>query len=70
MRTPSLSDLTPRQREVLHWIAEGKTSWETSRILHCAEATVKKHRSHIYRALGVAKAISAALFYDHQNTQT
>ena len=70
MTTPSLNDLTPRQREVLHWIAEGKTSWETSRILHCTEATVKKHRSHIYRALGVAKAISAALFYDHQNTQT
>ncbi len=69
MKAPSLSDLTPRELEVLHWLAEGKTSWETARILECTEGTVKKHRCHIYRTLGVANAIEAAAFY-WQNRMT
>lgn len=63
MKQPTLNDLTPREREVLHWLAEGKTCYETSIILDCAESTVKKHRVHIYRTLGVPNAISAANFY-------
>jgi DNA-binding CsgD family transcriptional regulator len=63
MKSPSLSDLTPRQREVLHWLAEGKTNWETGQIIGCKEETSKKHRRHIYHTLGVANAISAAAFY-------
>ncbi len=63
MKRPTLSDLTPRERQVLSWIAEGKTSYETGKILECAESTIKKHRVRIYRTLGVPNAISAALFY-------
>jgi DNA-binding CsgD family transcriptional regulator len=35
--------LTPRQREVLEWSAQGKTSWEISIIIQCTEATVNYH---------------------------
>jgi len=63
MRIPSLDDLTSRELEVLRWLAEGKTSSEIGIIIGCAEATVKKHRYHIYRTLGVPNAISAAIFY-------
>lgn len=63
MRQPSLDDLTPRERQVLHWLAEGKSSYETGVILRCSEATVKKHRCRIYRTLRVPNAISAAIFY-------
>lgn len=60
---PSLNDLTPRERQVLHWLAEGKSSGETGTILGCSEGTVKKHRCRIYDTLGVPNAISAANFY-------
>ncbi|MBA3652161.1 MAG: helix-turn-helix transcriptional regulator [Chthoniobacterales bacterium] len=36
--------MTPREREVLHWLAEGKSNWETAQILECTEETVKMHR--------------------------
>ncbi len=63
VKAPSLGDLTPRELEVLHWLAEGKSCWETAQILGRTEETVKKHRCHIYRTLEVANAVSAAAFY-------
>lgn len=62
-KVPSLSVLTDRQLEVLHWLAEGKTNYETGIILNCKSGTVKKHRDHIYAKLGVPNAVSAANFY-------
>ena len=35
--------LTNREKECLHWIAHGKTSWEIARILDVAESTVTYH---------------------------
>lgn len=63
MTQPSLADLTPREREVLHWLAEGKSNGEIAVIIGCSEATVKKHRYRIYRTLEVSNAISALRFY-------
>ncbi len=62
-KAPTLSDLTPRELEVLHWLAKGKTNSETGTILGCEEKTVKKHRNHIYEKLCVPNALSAAIFY-------
>lgn len=39
---PAEKLLTARQREVLQWVAVGKTAWDTARILHICEDTVKK----------------------------
>jgi len=41
--------LTARELECLKWVAAGKTSWEISRILSCAEVTVNYHVSNFMR---------------------
>ncbi len=55
-----LSALTPRQREVMHWVIPGKSNWEIAKILRCTEGTVKKHMDPIFRRLGVENRMSAA----------
>ena len=45
--------LTPREAEVLLWIAQGKSNAEISIILGASENTVKKHTQHIFEKLGV-----------------
>lgn len=53
--------LTPRETEILFWIAHGKTSPEIGVILGLAKATVKKHVENILPKLGVETRLSAAL---------
>ncbi|WP_346838609.1 autoinducer binding domain-containing protein [Microbulbifer sp. SAOS-129_SWC] len=56
--------LTRRESECLHWAAAGKTSWEISRILSCAEATVNFHFRNVIHKLGVSnrrQAVARAL---------
>lgn len=53
--------LTPREAEVLYWIAEGKTSPEIAIIIGAAPTTIKKHVNHILDKLGVENRLSAAL---------
>ena len=43
--------LSAREREVLQWMIEGKTNWETSRILNISERTVKFHVQNILAKL-------------------
>lgn len=45
--------LSPRERECLLWVAEGKTAWEISRILKIGERTVSHHLESIISKLGV-----------------
>jgi DNA-binding CsgD family transcriptional regulator len=52
--------LTPRQAEVLHWIAEGKTNDEIATILACSFHTVKTHLKQIFQRLGVHTRTGAA----------
>ena len=44
--------MTPREREVLHWVAAGKTDREIADILGMSPRTVQKHLQHIYEKLG------------------
>ena len=44
--------LTPREVEIMHWVAEGKTNWEISIILHVSLNTIKFHLKNIYQKLG------------------
>lgn len=46
------SALTPREEEIMRWVAEGKTNWEISVILHMSLNTVKTHLKNIYQKLG------------------
>ncbi len=53
--------LTPREAEVLLWVAQGKSSSETGIILGAAENTIKIHLSRIYEKLGVNNRHAASL---------
>jgi DNA-binding CsgD family transcriptional regulator len=58
--------LTQREREVLNWLKEGKSSWEISQILRCSERTVNFHFNNIKAKLGVvnrAQAVAVGLQY-------
>jgi DNA-binding CsgD family transcriptional regulator len=44
--------LTPREEEIMKWVAEGKTNWEISIILRVSLNTVKFHLKNIYDKLG------------------
>ncbi len=61
--------LTPREREVLAWSAQGKSAWEIGEILNLAKRTVDEHAKRAMRKLGartrtqaVAIAIRERLF--------
>lgn len=52
-------NLTSREREVLKWVTQGKTSWETGKILSITERTVKFHLNNTYQKLNVTNRIQA-----------
>jgi len=45
--------LTPREAEVLLWVAQGKSNGDIAILLGMAEKTVKKHMSNIFVKLGL-----------------
>jgi DNA-binding NarL/FixJ family response regulator len=51
--TDPLDLLTPREREVLHYIADGKTNKEIATILKLSVYTVDAHRSRIMEKLNL-----------------
>lgn len=53
--------LTPRQRDVLAMLYQGKTNKEIAQALDLAEITVKCHLNAIQRALGVKKRTEIAI---------
>ncbi len=52
--------LTPRQAEVLFWVAQGKTNIEAAIILSVRPRTIEKHLEHIYCTLEVDNRTAAA----------
>ena len=48
-----MKPLTQRELHCLKWVAIGKTSWETARILGLAESTINAHIQSASRKLGV-----------------
>ena len=53
--------LTPREAEVLLWIAQGKTNNDVARLIGTADNTVKKHVQNIFEKLGVETRNAAAV---------
>ena len=53
--------LTPREAEVLLWVAQGKTNAEVGLILEMTVATVKKHLEHIFEKLSVENRSAAII---------
>lgn len=53
--------LSPRETEVLYWLAEGKSYKEIGVILGCESRTAQKHAERIFAKLGVENRHAAAL---------
>jgi DNA-binding CsgD family transcriptional regulator len=53
------AQLTAREREVLAWVARGKTNAEVARLLWLAPSTVGKHLENVYAKLGVSTRTAA-----------
>lgn len=58
-RTTTKSQLTPREIEVLRWVADGKSAREIGEILHVAKRTVDAHVQSGVHKLGAANRTHA-----------
>jgi DNA-binding NarL/FixJ family response regulator len=50
--------LTPREREMVHWVASGLHNREIAEKLAISEGTVKAHLHHIYKKLQVPSRLA------------
>jgi LuxR family transcriptional regulator len=62
-----VNPLTPRQREVLEWVGDGKTMQDIAAILGVTTATVEKHLRLAREALGVETTAQAVLKASYKN---
>lgn len=51
--------LTPREVEVLTWVALGKSAWEIGEILNIAKRTVDEHAQTAVRKIGAVNRTHA-----------
>lgn len=59
--------LTPRQREALEWVGDGKTTQDIATIMGLTPATVEKHLRLAREALDVDTTAQAVLKASFQN---
>ena len=55
--------LTPRELEVVRWIAAAKRNSEIALILGCSPRTVQKHIQNILRKLGLETRVAASSWW-------
>jgi DNA-binding CsgD family transcriptional regulator len=60
--------LSARERDVLQWVARGKTNAEIATALYISESTVRKHLQNSYRKLGVSSRTAAIALLSTRNT--
>ena len=59
--------LTPRQREALEWVGDGKTMQDIAQIMGLTQATIEKHLRLARETLNVettAQAVAKAAFHN------
>ncbi|MCB2261917.1 MAG: response regulator [Candidatus Thiosymbion ectosymbiont of Robbea hypermnestra] len=64
---PGLSGLTPRERQILCQLAEGRSNKAIARELNISDGTVKLHVKAILRKLGVHSRVEAAVIAVEEN---
>ena len=58
----SLSDLTLREKQILHLVIEGKTNRAIATEIYISEKTVEFHLDHIYSKIGVRTRLMAGVW--------
>ena len=66
-RAPERRRLTAREREILVWIATGKSDWEIGEILTLSRRTVAKHSQTILQKLAAANRTQAVAIALREN---
>jgi two-component system NarL family response regulator len=61
------TELTPRELDVLRHVVQGKTNGEIGVSLGISEKTIEKHLDTIFRKLGVASRVQAAVLAIREN---
>lgn len=59
---PEKEKLSPREREIMTFLARGESNKEIARALELAESTVKIHVQGILRKLGLTSRVQAAVY--------
>lgn len=59
---PEKEKLSPREREIMAFLARGESNKEIARALDLAESTVKIHVQGILRKLGLSSRVQAAVY--------
>ena len=54
--------LSPREQEVVHWVAEGLTNREIADRLGLTENTIKNYMFRIFEKLGISKRVELVLY--------
>lgn len=57
-----LDKLSPREREILQYVARGQSNKEIARVLDVAESTVKIHVQNMLRKLNLSSRVQAAVY--------
>lgn len=65
----NLSDLTQRERQILHLVVEGQTNKAIAGELYVCEKTVEFHLSHIYTKIGVRTRMMAGIWAIQQGME-
>lgn len=60
--------LSVREHECLHWAAQGKSRWETGKILNLQPRTVKFHLDNVRQKLGVCTVAQAICLMERCGT--
>lgn len=69
--SPAPAALTPRETEILRWVAAGSTNAEVARQLWVTEHTVRKHLENVYAKLGVhTRTAAVAAVSGYPGTRT
>ena len=58
----SLSDLTPRELEILQLVLAGNTNKAIAAEIYISEKTVEFHLDHIYNKIGVRTRLMASIW--------
>jgi DNA-binding NarL/FixJ family response regulator len=58
-KSPGTEILSPRELEVLHWLARGESNRTIAKRLFISEATVKTHLLHVFAKLGQSQRTGA-----------